>query len=782
MKFLPESISIFRLNSVFFRIIIFFVGLILISILTVGAVSYYYSANLMVEEVKNSNMTLLRQAKDIIDLEISNLDKITLQMSFEPRIRKCFFVPREQINEQTGEYAHLFMDIKVYLNSINASTDFLSEVWVHFNKSGIVVSDLAKYDADLFFELNYPNRPLDEWESIMQENYAFRLLGRYEGNVAFIRSLPLAEAKPYAQVVMNVKEDVLKSLIGEVSGNTPVYIYVVDWLGNVIFSNEEPGMTNIDEDTVKNIFSENKEILRDAEGFFNREINGKRYMIAAVPSNKYGWSYIAVIPTHYIMSKANIIKSVTVFVMAISLLIGLILSYLLTRRIYAPINKIVNFIDVAGDLKISQDRKEMKNEFGFIDKMVSYVYNEYKDIEKNMTRSIPVLREKFLSDLLNGRNLKPVWQDMTRTLKMDIDLNDYYVVIVFEAKDYVSYRHIAKVRTKGFELEIEEISKNTEFNDLKIFTLKKTDDIAVSLVNLGKEPVEPEIVYDFIKKVVNVFREKYDVTVTAGVGRMYNSADKVSDSYIEALRALEYKVIRGGSSIIQIDEVIEYEESSFDYPIEKEQQIINLVKSGDMEFLNKHLQEIFEKNLNRTDVSPELVYNLFNALISTAVRTIYEIHAEPEDIFGTDFNLYKQLNKYHSAAEKQEFIEEVFSKIVSYIDMQRKDQNMKVYDRVLDYIHNNYDRDISLDSVADAVGLSIQYISWIFKKTSGVNFVNYLNSYRVNKAKVLLKESSLSISEVGKKIGFNNTNNFIRVFKKYEGVTPGQFREANQSM
>ena len=89
----------------------------------------------------------------------------------------------------------------------------------------------------------------------------------------------------------------------------------------------------------------------------------------------------------------------------------------------------------------------------------------------------------------------------------------------------------------------------------------------------------------------------------------------------------------------------------------------------------------------------------------------------------------------------------------------------------------NANSDLSLDSVASSLGISASYLSSQFKKTSGKSFVDYLNNYRVEKAKSLLKMTSMTIENIGFQTGFSSTRNFIRVFKRYESVAPGKYRE-----
>ena len=88
------------------------------------------------------------------------------------------------------------------------------------------------------------------------------------------------------------------------------------------------------------------------------------------------------------------------------------------------------------------------------------------------------------------------------------------------------------------------------------------------------------------------------------------------------------------------------------------------------------------------------------------------------------------------------------------------------------------DANLSLRTVAEFLKMNQAYLSTLFAQKQGVGFVDYLNQYRVDKAKILLQSTDLLIKEVGFKVGFNSTQNFNRVFKKWEGITPLQYRQA----
>lgn len=92
------------------------------------------------------------------------------------------------------------------------------------------------------------------------------------------------------------------------------------------------------------------------------------------------------------------------------------------------------------------------------------------------------------------------------------------------------------------------------------------------------------------------------------------------------------------------------------------------------------------------------------------------------------------------------------------------------------YIVENYNRNITLKDVADAVFLSQNYLSELFKKEVGEGFYDFLSSYRVNIAKELLITTNLKIYEISENIGYNDPVTFGRVFKKITGYTPNGYR------
>ncbi len=93
------------------------------------------------------------------------------------------------------------------------------------------------------------------------------------------------------------------------------------------------------------------------------------------------------------------------------------------------------------------------------------------------------------------------------------------------------------------------------------------------------------------------------------------------------------------------------------------------------------------------------------------------------------------------------------------------------------YMEQHYcDSDLSLENVAEAVGINPTYLSKLFIHNMGIGFVTYTNTLRVEKACHILETNDMAVKDIAQAVGFNSQQNFFRVFKKIKGVTPGQYK------
>ena len=92
------------------------------------------------------------------------------------------------------------------------------------------------------------------------------------------------------------------------------------------------------------------------------------------------------------------------------------------------------------------------------------------------------------------------------------------------------------------------------------------------------------------------------------------------------------------------------------------------------------------------------------------------------------------------------------------------------------FIHEHSDEELSLTQVAKAVNISGNHLSEKFKQVTGVNFVEYVARTRFEKARALLHDPNLRVSEIAFAVGFQSLSQFNRVFKKFSGKSPTEYR------
>lgn len=98
--------------------------------------------------------------------------------------------------------------------------------------------------------------------------------------------------------------------------------------------------------------------------------------------------------------------------------------------------------------------------------------------------------------------------------------------------------------------------------------------------------------------------------------------------------------------------------------------------------------------------------------------------------------------------------------------------------RAIEYIEKNYTNEISIDELCKELNINKCYFCNIFKKETGYTFINYLNNYKIEKSKKLLKNQNLSLLDIAIAVGFNNQSYYSTVFKKITNKTPLEFRES----
>lgn len=114
---------------------------------------------------------------------------------------------------------------------------------------------------------------------------------------------------------------------------------------------------------------------------------------------------------------------------------------------------------------------------------------------------------------------------------------------------------------------------------------------------------------------------------------------------------------------------------------------------------------------------------------------------------------------------------------IGFINSNSLKYNSRRLEKAFDFMHTNYDKDISLKDLAKLTNMTDESFSRFIKKRTGNTFINSLNEIRLGHASRMLIDTTHTITEISYSCGFNNISNFNRLFKKKKHCTPKEFRE-----
>lgn len=328
----------------------------------------------------------------------------------------------------------------------------------------------------------------------------------------------------------------------------------------------------------------------------------------------------------------------------------------------------------------------------------------------------------------------------------------------------------ASVRASKFYPEFREITKG--FFDCLVGPVMGNR--IVLLVPHETENVEYEERVEILTRMRNLIHKlesRIDSKFRGGIGRV-RSIEDLKESYSEALRALR----EGSSHVVHINDIPNLPEYDGEYPLDLEnryyQRVMESDYAGAADAGNQFFDWMLENYKNyRGDIEIKI--------LELIMRAEYSAFFKGGVKYGFRYR-ENYLKEIHSCRDYEELRQWFLGKteaVCRGMATARNRESESVVAKAKAYIDENYQKDISLDDVSRMVDISPYYFSKLFKQEQGENFIEYLTRTRMKNARQLLKNQGYSIKEVCAMCGYSDSNYFSRVFKKYEGVTPSEYRE-----
>lgn len=485
-----------------------------------------------------------------------------------------------------------------------------------------------------------------------------------------------------------------------------------------------------------------------------------------------GWSYINIVSMKQVTKDSQAIGWFTLFTCLVILALSWAFSLQGSQKIYNPVQKLCDSIKYEFKL---EDAKKDRDEFQFIRDRIHSLINTQSQMANTINGQLGQLKELFFFKLLNGK-LRP--SDVHEKLKLfryPESMKWFYVLAVkIDSMNVSNYkeqdRDLMMFAINNISAEL--IPEESFLNSFPI------DQFQITLIgsDCSNSGELKNNTFDLAQKLQRAVKEFLHLKISVGISRPFNEYTDMHHAYKEAVEALKQGSLLGQDMVVFREDTQLSPSSRFYFPKELESDLIDAIKTTDAakakRFLKQFLVEVFRDNMT---------FSRYQLCIMRLLLDLLEMQQELGDPFDRLLNdgkqMFDQLFKLKSTQEIENWFQSsIIEPVIQLLKECRGSQYRKISSEVIDMIHKRFDTDLTLETCATVMNYHPSYISRIFSAETGVTFSDYLSKYRLETAKKWLLHSELKIQDISEKLRYNNPQNFIRHFRKNEGMTPGQYR------
>lgn len=750
------------------KLFVAFILLIIIPVILLFTFSNYKAMVNSEKEIGKSCTDSLKSIDESIQQFHNTLQKDCVHLSINDALIGINQCSSRMQNITSEQRLLLSKTQKVILQMLYSDINYYS-VYLYLDNYDYIITT----NADLIPEASFKdNSWLQYYKSYKKDHTpisftaASQMKSNYEDNssnplylVRFIYPLTHYTTQLDGAIVVNIKESVLSDMINNNTGIVGRSIMIIDNTGNVVSSVDKNQLCrNLKDDpTISDILKSSQR-----QGYYFSNLNGIDSIVAYYKSSN-NWIYIGTTPLSSIQQKPIDVSSLLLSVLII--LGGICVAFIVTRRIYNPVNAMMNTIRSRNLVTSKDNEDELSVIFRALDSL-----SRNSDQEKNRKKMLQSLTVQVLLD-------NPVNSEMLDVLSERLR-NGPLVCIIISVNLHCSAAGSENIKRDTIEELLQEVTEEIIREHFDCFACSVQKGEIVVICNTdpldGKDRKNSRhTLHSCLEAIQAQIPKIIDTPVSIGIGEPCADFTEIRNSYIKAQIALKQKLKVGFGNIIEWDD--KYTISNYYYPIDYEEKIRNCLDLGMKDELVALVEELTETLKTRENLSCENIDHIITQLIgNTIVKYVIEYSINVDDVFGMNSDIYAEIAKKETLDDIKKVLLEKYTKLIDYRNTARDRKN--TVEKIKEFIHKNYRRDIGINDIAEYMGLSYSYVRKLFKDDSGTNIVDYINSLRIKEAKKLLMNRSVCIREIAASIGYNNVQSFERYFKKSVGVTPGEFR------
>lgn len=546
-------------------------------------------------------------------------------------------------------------------------------------------------------------------------------------------------------IIINISENWLRDMIDSLSVNPGSDTFIIDTTGKTMISSQNyPILKDLSgENYIERILA-----LKNSSGYFISDVYGTKSLITYASYSSMNWIFIRITPYSSIIDKINGMKYITVFSAFLILATGLFLSFLISRKLYKPIDSMV--------VKLNSLEEEKRE-------------NHYEH------------KQNFLLHILHGDMDLDFDKTFDRFKKFDIKLNPSaeFLILLLKIDQFSDFCNKYTLKDRNlFKFSIMNIASEICSEHFVNEPVEAGENLIALLLNASEsnQLESSHVLYELIKSIQLSTSKYLEISLSITISTAGDTIKDVFQLYGECLQASLYRTFYGHRCIIYAEKIKNLKSDEYSYPMQKEKLLIEALLLGKTEEVKKIYSEIIIG-------ASKHQYTVFQSAISHLARAINTaIDCMQKNSYSAmlyNFTTFiVEVSKLETLDEISAYFFKAFEDIIHEMDNKKSIRHNELIEIIVSKINKEYfNQNLSIETIADLVNMSPVYLGRLFKKLTSKSISDYISEIRMAKAENLLKETDLSINEILENTGFVSSGYFYTQFRKIHGITPNEYRQ-----
>jgi len=393
--------------------------------------------------------------------------------------------------------------------------------------------------------------------------------------------------------------------------------------------------------------------------------------------------------------------------------------------------------------------------------------------QEQYKKALPVICEAFMNRLIS-RNSMTADNIRNEAMACGVDLSGNLFAVCVCSPDETPHLSLNSHDQEYLRTVIKRTMKR--YAGAVTFPLESDRTILVSIIR-GKSEDDVRHACDICRRIL---QRKYGLDISYGMSSTSNTPCMLQRLFPEAAEALEIRFWQGPGTFTLYSPGCVSSDPNLTLHEDMLKKIILNIKLSNLQTALTYIDSISESL--RTDrqhnFSPSLVKEFYWQFIQSVITMLnIQLPFIHHETVMSGQHPYDRIREMKFFTDLENYVKELLQHIYDFYHDKNPVDNTNLIENAKKVIENNFAGDISLEQVARHVHLSPAYLSELFKKQTGMSFIDYKTIVRIENAKKLLMMPSATVSDVSTQVGYTDPKYFSKLFKKITGKTVYEFKK-----